>query len=118
SSRSRSLGSRGPRISSAEAIRMLIWSKFELLGSRPLRKSIIVSLLPFGGYAEGDLEPESLQFLDQHVERLGDPRLREVLPLDNRLVHPAATVHVVRLDRQHLLQHVRGAVCLERPHFH
>src|SRR6478609_9920840 len=120
SRRSRSLGSRGPRISSGAAMRMLMKSKLELFGSRPLRKSITLSplLVALGSRAESDLETERLEFLHEHVERLGNAGLRQILPLHDRLVDAAASRDVVRLHRQHLLQRVRRAVRLERPHFH
>ncbi len=41
-----------------------------------------------------------------------------MIAVDDRLVHLRAAVHVVRLDGQHLLQRVRSAVGLERPHLH
>src|SRR3990172_4084985 len=121
SSRSRSLASLGPRISSGLAMRIWMKSKLEPRGARALRKSIIVAfplfLALFSG-AQRHLEAQGLQFLDEDVERLGNPRLGEVLPLHDRLVHPAASVHIVRLDRQHFLEDVRRAVGLQRPHLH
>src|SRR3990170_2464446 len=102
SRRSRSLASLGPRISSGLAIRIWMKSKLEPRGSRALRKSIIAllpSLLAFLGGAQRHLEAEGLQFLDEDVERLRNPRFGEVLSLHDRLVHPAAAVHVVRLER-------------------
>ena len=41
-----------------------------------------------------------------------------MLALDDVLVHLGPAVDVVRLDGEHLLQRVRRAVGLERPHFH
>src|SRR6476469_2279285 len=63
-------------------------------------------------------DAERLQFLHEHVERLRNPRLWQILALHDRLVHAASTIHVVGLDGQDLLQRVRGAIRLERPHFH
>src|SRR2546421_613063 len=67
-----------------------------------------------------DLDPErkALQLLDQHAERLRDAGLERVVALDDRLVRLDAADDVVRLDGQDLLQDVRGAVSLERPHLH
>src|SRR5690606_33370649 len=65
-----------------------------------------------------DRQPEGLQLLHEHVERLGDPRLGQVLALDDRLVDAAAARHVVGLHRQDLLQRVRRAVRLARPDLH
>ena len=65
-----------------------------------------------------DVERERLHLLEQHLERLGDRRLGDVLALDDRLVGLDAPDGVVGLDREHLLQRVRGAVGLERPHLH
>src|SRR3989454_8743453 len=118
SRRSRSLESRGPRISSGEVMRIWMKSKLELLGSRPLRRSIIGSpsplLLSVLGRAQGHLQSQGLELLHQHVEGLGDAGFRQVLPLHNGFVHAAAAVHVVRLDREDLLEGVRRAVRLDR----
>ena len=65
-----------------------------------------------------DVERERLHLLQQHLEGLGDRRLGDVLALDDRLVRLHAPDRVVGLDREHLLQRVRGAVGLERPHLH
>src|SRR5215831_4446316 len=65
-----------------------------------------------------DVERETLELLHEHVERLWGAGLEEVFSLDDRLVDTVTTLHVVRLDRQHLLQRVRRAVSLERPHLH
>ena len=59
-----------------------------------------------------------MQFLHEHVEGLGNSGLRKVLTLHDRLVDPAASVHVVRLHRENFLKYVRGAVRLQRPHLH
>src|SRR5919202_6333945 len=126
SSRSRSFGSFGPRISSGEAIRIWMKSKLELRGSRTLRKSIILLLLSVAvavhpvsvGNTELHPDAQRLQLLHEDVERLRNTGLGKVLAFHNRLVHAATTVHVVGLDGQDLLQRVRGAVRLERPHLH
>ena len=65
-----------------------------------------------------DVEAERLHLLQQHLEGLGDRRLGDVLALDDRLVGLHAPDGVVGLDREHLLERVRGAVRLERPHLH
>ena len=64
------------------------------------------------------VERERLHLLQQHLEGLGDRRLGDVLALDDRLVGLHAPDGVVGLDREHLLERVRGAVGLERPHLH
>src|SRR5207248_3640636 len=46
------------------------------------------------------VQAEGLQLLDEHVERLGEPRLERVLSLDDRLVHAGPADHVVGLDRE------------------
>src|SRR2546427_2193408 len=67
-----------------------------------------------------DLDPEgkAFQLLHQHPERLRDAGLERVVALDDRLVRLPAADDVVRLHSQDLLQDVRGAVRLERPHLH
>src|SRR5262245_30505453 len=86
-SRSRSLGSLGPRISSGLAIRIWMKSKLELLGSRTLLKSIIGLLLAFVGRAQRHAEPQRLELLHEHVERLRNARLGKILSLDDRFIH-------------------------------
>src|SRR3954451_12482260 len=101
-------------------------SNAELLCSRTLRKSIIYSILPgavaihpvLACRAQVDPDSKRLQLLHEHVERLRNPRLWQILALHDRLVHAASTIHVVGLDGQDLLQRVRSAIRLERPHFH
>src|SRR5690349_1069314 len=67
---------------------------------------------------DADVEAERLHLLDEHLEALGDAGLGDVLALDDGLVdlHPAE--HVVGLDGEDLLERVRRAVGLERPHLH
>src|SRR4029453_14192827 len=52
------------------------------------------------------------------LEGRGDGPLGDFLPLPDRLVSLYAPDRVVGLDREHLLQGVRGAVGLERPDLH
>src|SRR5256886_17437977 len=61
---------------------------------------------------------KAFQLLDQHAERLRDAGLERVVALDDRLVSLDAADDVVRLHGQDILQDVRGAVSLERPHLH
>src|SRR5438067_1872207 len=68
--------------------------------------------------ADVDVERQRLHLLEQHLEGLGNRRLGDVLALDDRLVGLHAPDGVVGLDREHLLEGVRGAVGLERPHLH
>ena len=65
-----------------------------------------------------DVEAQRLQLADEHVERLGQPRRERRVALDDRLVDLGAAGDVVRLRREQLLEDVRRAVGLERPHLH
>src|SRR3712207_9378336 len=65
-----------------------------------------------------DVEAQRLQLLEQHLERLRDARLRDVLALDDRLVDLDAAQDVVGLDGEQLLQRVGRAVGLHRPALH
>ena len=65
-----------------------------------------------------DIEAERAHFLDQHVEALRNARFERVVAAHDRLVHLGAAGDVVRLDGQHLLERVRRAISLERPHLH
>ena len=65
-----------------------------------------------------DVEAEALHLLDEHLEALGDPRLGDVLALDDGLVDLDPAEDVVGLDGEQLLQGVGGAVGLEGPHLH
>ena len=91
----------------------------ELLGGA---QEVVVLLAHLGAGAllgdDVDVERERLHLLEEHLERLGDARLGDVLALDDRLVGLHAADGVVGLDREHLLERVGGAVRLERPHLH
>src|SRR5688572_15025249 len=91
--------------------------------SRALGKSIIIyNSLSFKEYvsfqtADGRLhfvsterhrQAETLKLLHQHIEGLRYARLGQVLALDDCLVYTAAAGDVVGLDREDLLQRVRG----------
>src|SRR5215203_7164419 len=65
-----------------------------------------------------DVEAQRLELLEQHLERLRDARLGDVLALDDRLVDLDATEDVVGLDGEQLLQRVGRAVGLHRPALH
>src|SRR5690349_4494482 len=64
------------------------------------------------------IQAQRLQFANQHVERLRNAGLDRGFTLDDGLVNLGATIHVVGLRREQLLQDVGGAISLERPHFH
>ena len=91
----------------------------ELLGRA---QQVVVLVAHFGAGAllgdDVDVERQRLHLLQEDLEGLGDRRLGDVLALDDRLVGLDAPDRVVGLDREHLLQRVRGAVGLERPHLH
>src|SRR6185295_8190979 len=65
-----------------------------------------------------DVQAQRLQLLEQHLERLRNARLGDVLALDDRLVHLDPADGVVGLDGQQLLQRVRRAVGLHGPALH
>ena len=67
---------------------------------------------------DAHIQTQGLQLLDEHLERLGHARLRDVLALDDGFIRAHAAGHVVGLHRQDLLQGVSRAVGLERPDFH
>src|SRR5689334_21973050 len=69
-------------------------------------------------FFELDFETQTLELLDEHVERLGRAGLRRILALDDRFVDPRTARDVVALDREQLLERVGRAVGFERPHFH
>src|SRR3954453_7909866 len=65
-----------------------------------------------------DVEAQRLHLLDEHLGRLGDAGLGDVLALDDRLVDLDPAEDVVGLDGEQLLQRVGRAVGLEGPHLH
>src|SRR5437899_5064670 len=65
-----------------------------------------------------DAEPQRLELLDEHLEALRDARRLDILALHDRLVRLDAAHDVVGLHREELLEDVRRAVGLERPHLH
>ncbi len=91
----------------------------QLLGGA---QEVVVLLAHLGAGAllgdDVDVERQRLHLLQEHLERLRDARLGDVLALHDRLVGLDAADGVVGLDREHLLERVRGAVRLQRPHLH
>ena len=67
---------------------------------------------------EIDIEAEGLHLLDQDVEGFRNSHLEILVAAHDRLVDLGAARDVVRLDGQHFLERVGGAVGLERPHLH
>src|SRR5918997_5406899 len=51
-------------------------------------------------------QPERLELLDEHLERLWDAGRLDLLTLDDRLVGLNATHDIVRFDREELLEDV------------
>src|SRR5678816_520731 len=104
------------RILSGEAseMRIALNARGFLGFSNRLKRSSIIAVLPpwkVQSWLDAvldqlDVECEALQLLHHDVERLGQPGLEHVLSLDDGLVHAGAAGHVVRLDREHLLQRV------------
>src|SRR5688500_2921468 len=64
------------------------------------------------------VEAERLQLANENVERLGKTRIVRNLALDDGLVNLRASLDVVRLHGEQLLQGVCGAVRFESPDFH
>src|ERR1035438_8403923 len=64
------------------------------------------------------VEAEGLHLLDQHLERLGNARLRDVLALDDGLVDLDPAENIVRLDGEQFLKRVCRAVGFQRPDLH
>ena len=64
------------------------------------------------------VETEALQLLDQDIEGLGKPGLQGMLPLDNGLVDPGPSCHVIRFHRQEFLEGMSGAIGLKGPDLH
>src|SRR5690242_14514903 len=67
---------------------------------------------------EVDVDREGADLLHEHVERLRHAGLDLVLALHDVLVDLRASLRVVRLDGEHLLERVGRAVRLQRPHLH
>src|SRR6266540_3014367 len=65
-----------------------------------------------------DVQAQRLELADEDVERLRQTGLERRVALDDRLVDLRAARDVVRLRGEELLEDVRRAVGLERPHFH
>ena len=63
------------------------------------------------GREDLDVQAERLHLLHEHLERLGDAGLLDVLALDDRLVHLDAAEDVVGLDREELLEGVPPSGC-------
>src|SRR5688500_20405623 len=71
-----------------------------------------------GGLLELDVDREAADLVAEDVERDRRAGLEDVLALDHRLVDLHASVDVVGLHGELLLEHARRAVGLERPDLH
>src|SRR5690625_939403 len=87
---------------------------------RPVDRLVVVTEFNLGSISRENfhVEAQGLHLLHEHLERFRNARFRDVLALDDRLVHLHAASDVVRLDREEFLQRVRGTVGLQGPHFH
>ena len=63
-------------------------------------------------------EPQALQLLLEDPEGFGHTRLEHILTLHYGLIGLHSTRHVIRLNRQHLLEVMGSAIGLQRPHLH
>ena len=61
---------------------------------------------------------ERLQFLDKYAERSGDTWLFYRLTLHDRFICIYTTLNIIRFDREHFLESMRGTVSFKRPNFH
>src|SRR3954471_11182706 len=83
-----------------------------------MRDNIVTFLLIGLLLQQLHIEAERLELAHEDVERLGKTRIVRNLTFDDRFVDLGASLDVVRLRGEQLLQRVRGAVCFEGPHFH
>src|SRR6202011_4462622 len=104
------------RIMSGDASPILIESKFST-GTCCLN-NLSKSFMDLGLALEFDVDSQGTNLLDQDIERLRHAGFHFMVAVDDRLVHLSTSVDVIRLDGEHFLQGVRGAIRLERPHFH
>src|SRR5271157_856053 len=86
---------------------------WELLLIRCYRHRLLL-----GGLDQFHIQAKRLQFANQHVERFRHARLHRGLAFDDGLVDFGASVNVVRLRREQLLQDERRAICFQSPDFH
>ena len=63
-------------------------------------------------------ECKTLQFVQEHVKRLGQTRCREGFTFDDCLIGTCTTGDIIRLDGKDLLEHMSGTVCLQCPNLH
>src|SRR3989344_1601372 len=69
-------------------------------------------------FQEFDVQPQALEFPDQHVERFRHIDPADGLALDDGFVGLAPAGHVIGFDGQYLLKGVSRAIGFERPDFH
>src|SRR6202451_2407521 len=99
------------RIMSGDASPILIESKFST-GTCCLN-NLSKSFMSLSLALEFDVDGQGSDLLDQDIERFRHAGFHFMVPVDDRLVHLRSTVHIVRLDGEHLLPRVGGAVGLE-----
>src|SRR4026207_100940 len=64
------------------------------------------------------VEAQALHFLDENVERFRCTRLKRVIALDDRLINPGPSLHVIGFNGEQFLQSIGSSVRFQRPHFH
>src|SRR4029450_3719721 len=69
------------------------------------------------GRQDPHVQTERLELADQHVERFREARGKRRVSLYDGFVNLRPPRDVVGLRGEELLEDVRRAVCLERPHF-
>ena len=89
------------RISSGEASPIVIFVKLLFIFDYFLKAILIIFYVVLSRVTqlvEFYAQSETLQFMQQHVERLWDARSRHRLAFDDSLIGLASSYHVVRLD--------------------
>src|SRR6195952_3320606 len=91
------------------------------VGRSPLEIVVVGIAHLDGGAVRGQhlhVQAERLELFEEHLERFGDARLRDVLALDDGFVDLDAADDVIALDGEELLERVRRAIGLHGPALH
>lgn len=65
-----------------------------------------------------DVDAQRADLFQQNVEGFRHTRFHLMVAVHDVLIHLGTTIHVIRLNGEHFLQGVGGAVSFQRPHFH
>src|SRR5690625_2278415 len=107
------------RIVSAEASEMpMLLKSLETVSVFVVGKELPPIILVYHNLVDMNFETETHKLLQQYFELFGNNSFRQIFTFDDRFVNLGATLHIITLHGQHLLEDTGGSVGVECPHLH